>query len=59
MTTYRAESDDLTAVADAIRTKAGTTDKLSWPTGYVSAVQGIKGIKLNKTMELKEKGGSD
>lgn len=41
MTTYRAESDDLTAVADAIRTKAGTTDKLSWPTGYVSAVQGI------------------
>ena len=41
MTIYRAESDDLAAVADAIRTKAGTTDKLSWPTGYVSTVQGI------------------
>ena len=42
MTTYRAESDDLTAVADAIRTKAGTTDKLSWPDGFVSGISNIK-----------------
>lgn len=29
---------DMTAVADAIRAKGGTTEKLEWPAGYVEAV---------------------
>lgn len=33
---------DLTAVADAIRTKGGTTEQLSFPDGFVSAVEGIQ-----------------
>ena len=34
---------DLTAVADAIRTKGGTSAQLAFPDGFVSAVQAIKG----------------
>lgn len=33
---------NLTAVADAIRTKGGTTSKLEFPSGFVSAVEGIQ-----------------
>lgn len=33
---------NLTAVADAIRTKGGTTEQLSFPDGFVSAVEGIQ-----------------
>lgn len=33
---------NLTAVADAIRTKGGTTEALSFPSGFVSAVEGIQ-----------------
>ena len=33
---------DLTAVADAIRAKGGTTEQLSFPDGFVSAVEGIQ-----------------
>lgn len=33
---------DLTAVADAIRTKGGTTGELEFPSGFVSAVEGIQ-----------------
>lgn len=33
---------DLTAVADAIRTKGGTSEALSFPDGFVSAVEGIQ-----------------
>lgn len=36
------EDTSLTAVADAIRTKGGTSDELLFPDGFVSAVQGIK-----------------
>lgn len=32
----------MTAVADAIRTKGGTSDALAFPDGFVSAVQGIQ-----------------
>ena len=32
---------DLTSVANAIRTKGGTSSDLSWPNGFVSAVQAI------------------
>lgn len=34
---------DLTAVADAIRTKGGTSAQLAFPDGFVSAVQAIEG----------------
>lgn len=34
---------DLTAVADAIRTKGGTDAQLAFPSGFVSAVQAIAG----------------
>ena len=33
---------DLTAVADAIRTKGGTSEQLAFPDGFVSAVQAIE-----------------
>ena len=33
---------DLTAVADAIRTKGGTSASLAFPAGFVSAVQAIE-----------------
>lgn len=33
---------NLTAVADAIRTKGGTTGELEFPSGFVSAVEGIQ-----------------
>ena len=38
---YLVNSDDLTAVADAIRAKGGTIEALSFPGGFVSAVQAI------------------
>ena len=41
MADYRATSTEFTAVADAIRTKGGTSAQLTWPNGFVSAVQEI------------------
>ena len=38
---YRVDGTDLTSVADAIRTKGGTSASLSFPDGFVSAVQNI------------------
>ena len=43
MAEYLAKSEDLTAVADAIRAKAGTDAQLAFPSGFVSAVQSISG----------------
>lgn len=43
MAEYLAKSEDLTAVADAIRAKGGTGDPLAFPNGFVSAIQGIEG----------------
>lgn len=39
---YLVNSVDLTAVADAIRAKGGTTEALEFPSGFVSAVQAIQ-----------------
>ena len=39
---YLVNSADMTAVADAIRAKGGTSDALAFPDGFVSAVQGIQ-----------------
>lgn len=32
----------MTAVADAIRAKAGTTEPLAWPDGFITAISGIE-----------------
>ena len=42
MTDYLVTDVELTAVADAIRGKAGTTGQLSFPDGFASAIQGIQ-----------------
>lgn len=41
-TEYLTNDTDLKAVADAIRTKAGSTAQLSFPNGFVTAVNGIQ-----------------
>lgn len=38
---YRVNNSDLTAVADAIREKSGTSDPMSFPAGFVEAIAGI------------------
>lgn len=40
---YLTLKSELTSVADAIRTKGGTSAQLAFPDGFVSAVQAIKG----------------
>lgn len=40
-TEYRVQATDIQAVADAIREKAGTTDAMVFPDGFVEAVSGI------------------
>ena len=48
---YLVNSSDMTAVADAIRTKGGTSDVLEFPGGFINAVGAIEagggGIELN------------
>lgn len=39
---YIANTADLTAVADAIRTKGGTTDALTFPDEFVSAIESLE-----------------
>lgn len=41
MAEYLVQDTDLTAVADAIRTKTGSSDSIAFPDGFVSAVEGI------------------
>jgi len=43
MTDYIASGTDLTSVADAIRTKGGTSSSLAFPNGFVSAINDISG----------------
>lgn len=40
-TNYIATSTDLTAVADAIRAKGGTSASLTWPSGFTAAISNI------------------
>lgn len=42
MSLYLADSADLTSVANAIRTKGGTSAQLAFPAGFVSAIQAIE-----------------
>lgn len=41
MTDYLTTDTELTSVADAIRTKGGTSAQLVYPTGFVSAIEAI------------------
>lgn len=41
MSTYLVDSSDLTSVADAIRTKGGTSAELAFPADFVSAIEAI------------------
>lgn len=43
MADYLTTDTDLTAVADAIREKGGTSAALEWPSGYVDAIGAISG----------------
>ena len=42
MADYLVTDNDLTFVADAIRAKGGTTEKLAFPTGFKSAIDNIQ-----------------
>ena len=42
MTNYIVTDDELTDVADSIRTKGGTSALLEWPQGYIDAVDAIE-----------------
>ena len=42
MSDYIVDSADLTSIANAIRTKGGTSAQLAFPTGFVSAVNAIE-----------------
>lgn len=52
MSNYLATDTDLTAVANAIRTKGGTSAQLAFPNGFISAIQNLGGDGL--TNEVKQ-----
>ena len=41
--TYYVDEQDMTEVADTIRTKTGTTDKIVWPQEFKSKINSIEG----------------
>lgn len=50
MAEYLVQDTELTAVADAIRAKGGTTDEMAFPDGFVSAVEDIEtGLVVERT----------
>ena len=56
MAEYLAKSEDLTAVADAIRAKGGTDAQLTFPGGFVGAVQEIPtGTTITDGIVVKER----
>lgn len=56
MAEYLAKSEDLTAVADAIRAKGGTDAQLTFPGGFVGAVQAISaGTTITDGIVVKER----
>lgn len=56
MAEYLAKSEDLTAVADAIRAKGGTDAQLTFPDGFVGAVQAIPaGATVTDGIVVKER----
>lgn len=61
MAEYLTTDTDLKAVADAIRTKGGTTGQLTYPDGFVSAVQAISvgGITPSGSISITANGTYD
>ena len=58
MAYYKVDEASLTAVADAIRERAGTTEPMQFPDGFVGAVNGIpSGVPENDVIGLIEKTG--
>lgn len=56
MAEYLAKSEDLTAVADAIRAKGGTDAQLTFPDGFAAAVQAIPtGTSITDGIVVKER----
>ena len=51
MSYFKVEEANLTAVANAIRDRAGTKDQLSFPEGFVSAVEGIQDYVMDYVSE--------
>lgn len=49
MPNYIVSGDDLTAVADAIRSKGGTTSQLEFPNGFETAIGNISGGGVTPT----------
>ena len=49
MTMYKVEDTDLTTVADAIRSKGGTSASLAFPTGFSTAIGNIKTLPATIT----------
>lgn len=59
-TQYMVTDTELTAVADAIRTKGGTSEDLEWYSGFVSAIGDISGGSIpSPTSITLENGGFD
>lgn len=60
MADYIATTEELTAVADAIRAKGGTSEQLMFPDGFVSAIGSLEtgggGGNYDITAELNEDG---
>lgn len=52
MSDYIVDSADLTSVANAIRTKGGTSAQLSFPTGFISAIGNIPTGGVGPQLEL-------
>ena len=46
---YIVTKEDMESVANSIRTKAGTTEKISWPDGYKTLVAAISGDGASST----------
>lgn len=52
MANYLTNTTDLTAVADAIREKTGESGGLIYPSGFVSAIEGISGGLGTKSVSI-------
>lgn len=55
--TYIVNNSDLTAVADAIRTKTGSADQLTFPAGFTTAINSIKNAPEVYTEEIYNEDG--
>ena len=51
MVQYKVNKTSLTAVAEAIREKAGTSEALEFPAGFVEAINDIEGTAITVTLD--------